>query len=87
MLNSTMKLLKIGTTDFLSSVILSTPNIQRRVITMVTNRNLILFFSGVIVFVVGYNLGVVIQDVKMLSSSPQLEEPTYKQIPVIPFAE
>ena len=54
---------------------------------MVTNRNLILFFSGVIVFVVGYNLGVVIQDVKMLSSSPQLEEPTYKQIPVIPFAE
>ena len=54
---------------------------------MVTNRNLILFFSGVIVFVVGYNLGVVIQDVKMLSSSPQLEEPAYKQIPVIPYAE
>ena len=54
---------------------------------MVTNRNLILFFSGVIVFVVGYNLGVVIQDVKMLSSSPQLEQPEYKQIPVIPYAE
>ena len=54
---------------------------------MVTNRNLILFFSGVIVFVVGYNLGVVIQDVKMLSSSPQLEQPEYKQIPVIPFAD
>ena len=54
---------------------------------MVTNRNLILFFSSVIVFVVGYNLGVVIQDVKMLSSSPQLEQSTYQQIPVIPFAE
>jgi len=80
-----MKLLKIGTTDFLSSVILSTPNMIRRVITMVTNRNLILFFSGVIVFVVGYNLGVVIQDVKMLSSSPQLEEPIYQRIEVIPF--
>ena len=54
---------------------------------MVTNRNLILFFSGVIVFVVGYNLGVVIQDVKMLSSSPQSQDIEYKQIPVIPYAE
>ena len=52
---------------------------------MVTNRNLILFFSGVIVFVVGYNLGVVIQDVKMLSSSPQSQDIVYKQLPVIPF--
>ena len=52
-----------------------------------TNRNLILFFSGVIVFVVGYNLGVVIRDVKMLSSSPQSEVVEYKQIPVIPFSE
>ena len=52
---------------------------------MVTNRNLILFFSGVIVFVVGYNLGVVIQDVKMLSSSPQSQDIVYQQIPVIPF--
>ena len=80
-----MKLLKIGTTDFLSSVILSTPNMIRRIIIMLTNRNLILFFSGVIVMTVGYNLGVVIGDAKMLSSSPQSEEPTYKQIPVIPF--
>ena len=85
--NSTMKLLKIGTTDFLSSVILSTPNMIRRIIIMVTNRNLILFFSGVIVFVVGYNLGVVIQDIKMLSSSPQSQDIVYKQIPVIPFSE
>ena len=54
---------------------------------MVTNRNLILFFSGVIVFVVGYNLGVVIQDVKMLSSLTKSEQPEYKQIPVIPFAD
>jgi hypothetical protein len=82
-----MKLLKIGTTDFLSSVILSIPNMIRRIIIMVTNRNLILFFSGVIVFVVGYNLGVVIQDVKMLSSSPQSQDIEYKQIPVIPYAE
>ena len=54
---------------------------------MLTNRNLILFFSGVIVFVVGYNLGVVIQDVKMLPPSEQSEDIVYKQIPVIPFAE
>ena len=54
---------------------------------MVTNRNLILFFSGVIVFVVGYNLGVVIRDVKMLSSPPQSEVVVYKQLPVIPFAD
>ena len=85
--NSTMKLLKIGTTDFLSSVILNIPNIQMRIIIMLTNRNLILFFSGVIVMTVGYNLGVVIQDVKMLSSSPQSQDIVYKQIPVIPFAE
>jgi hypothetical protein len=52
---------------------------------MLTNRNLILFFSGVIVFVVGYNLGVVIQDVKMLPPSEQSEDIVYKQIPVIPF--
>ena len=52
---------------------------------MVTNRNLILFFSGVIVFVVGYNLGVVIQDIKMLSTPPQSEEVIYLQLPVIPF--
>ena len=52
---------------------------------MLTNRNLILFFSGVIVFVVGYNLGVVIQDIKMLSSFPQSEEPIYQRIEVIPF--
>ena len=85
--NSTMKLLKIGTTDFLSSVILSILSMPRRIIIMLTNRNLILFFSGVIVFVVGYNLGVVIQDVKMLSSSPQSQDIVYKQIPVIPYAE
>ena len=54
---------------------------------MITNRNLILFFSGVIVMTVGYNLGVVIQDAKMLSSSPQSQDIVYKQIPVIPFAE
>ena len=54
---------------------------------MLTNRNLILFFSGVIVFVVGYNLGVVIQDAKMLSSPIQSQDIVYKQIPVIPFAE
>ena len=54
---------------------------------MMTNRNLILFFSGVIVMTVGYNLGVVIQDIKMLSSSPQSQDIVYKQIPVIPFSE
>ena len=54
---------------------------------MITNHNLVLFFSGVIVFVVGYNLRVVIQDVKMLSSSPQSQDIVYKQIPVIPFSE
>ena len=54
---------------------------------MLTNRNLILFFSGVIVFVVGYNLGVVIQDVKMLPPPEQSQDIVYKQIPVIPYAE
>lgn len=54
---------------------------------MLTNHNLVLFFSGVIVMTVGYNLGVVIQDIKMLSSSPQSQDIVYKQIPVIPYAE
>ena len=52
---------------------------------MMTNRNLILFFSSVIVMTVGYNLGVVIRDAKMLSTPPQSEAPVYKQLPVIPF--
>ncbi len=52
---------------------------------MLTNRNLILFFSGVIVMTVGYNLGVVIGDAKMLSSPPQSTPVVYKQLPVIPF--
>ena len=52
---------------------------------MMTNRKVILILIGGIVFTVGYNLGVVIGDVKMLSTPPQSEGPVYKQIPVIPF--
>ena len=80
-----MKLLKIGTTDFLSSVILSTPNMIRRIISMLTNRKVILILIGGIVFTVGYSLGIVIRDAKMLSTPPQSEGPIYQRIQVIPF--
>ena len=80
-----MKLLKIGTTDFLSSVILSTPNIVRRVITIMTKGKVILILIGAIVFSVGYSLGSVIRDAKMLSTPPQSEGPIYQRIQVIPF--
>ena len=45
-----------------------------------------LTLSGLIVML-GYNILLVKRDAKMLSSPPQLEEPTYKQLPVIPFAD
>ncbi len=52
---------------------------------MMTNRKVILILIGGIVFTVGYNLGVVIGDAKMLSSPPQSTPVVYKQLPVIPF--
>jgi len=52
---------------------------------MMTNRKVILILIGGIVFTVGYSLGIVIRDAKMLSTPPQSEGPVYKQIPVIPF--
>ena len=42
--------------------------------------------SGLI-FIVGYNILLVKRDAKMLSTPPQLEQPIYLQIPVIPYAE
>ena len=46
---------------------------------------LILLLSGGIIFTVGYNLGIVIRDVKVIHAQQQIEQPIYKQIPVIPF--
>ena len=43
-----------------------------------------LTISGLI-FIVGYNILLVKRDSKMLSTPPQLEEPIYLQLPVIPF--
>ena len=40
--------------------------------------------SGLI-FIVGVNIWAAKRDAKMLSSPPQLEQPIYKQLPVIPF--
>ena len=40
--------------------------------------------SGLI-FVVGVNIWAAKRDAKMLFSPPQLEQPVYKQLPVIPF--
>ena len=40
--------------------------------------------SGLI-FLVGYNILLAKRDAKMLLSPPQLEQPVYKQLPVIPF--
>ena len=54
---------------------------------MLTNRKVILILIGGIVFTVGYSLGIVIRDAKMLSTPPQSEEIIYLQLPVIPFAE
>ena len=52
---------------------------------MLTNRKVILILIGGIVFTVGYSLGIVIRDAKMLSSPPQSEGPIYQRIEVIPF--
>ena len=52
---------------------------------MMTNRKVILILIGGIVFTVGYSLGIVIRDAKMLSSPPQSEGPIYQRIEVIPF--
>ena len=43
-----------------------------------------LTISGLI-FIVGYNILLAKRDSKMLSSPPQLEEPIYTRIQVIPF--
>ena len=85
--NSTMKLLKIGTTDFLSSVILSIPNMVRRIISIMTKLQWASLTLSGLIFIVGYNILLAKRDAKMLLSPPQLEQPTYKQIPVIPYAE
>ena len=52
---------------------------------MMTNPKVILILIGGIVFTVGYNLGIVIGDAKMLSTPPQSEAPIYQRIQVIPF--
>ena len=43
-----------------------------------------LTLSGII-FVVGYNFGLVIRDYKHIQE-PQIEKPIYQSIPVIPFS-
>ena len=40
--------------------------------------------SGLI-FIVGYNILLAKRDAKMLSTPPQLEQPIYQRIQVIPF--
>ena len=43
-----------------------------------------LTISGLI-FIVGYNILLAKRDAKMLSTPPQLEQPIYQRIQVIPF--
>ena len=43
-----------------------------------------LTLSGLI-FIVGYNILLAKRDAKMLSTPPQLEQPIYQRIQVIPF--
>jgi hypothetical protein len=38
-----------------------------------------------IITVVGYNIGLAIRDTKSINQEPQIEQPVYKQLPVIPF--
>ena len=38
-----------------------------------------------IITVVGYNVGLAIRDTKSINQEPQIEQPVYKQLPVIPF--
>ncbi len=45
----------------------------------------ILFISVGIFLTVLVNLGLVIRDIKGIQTQPQLEQPVYKQLPVIPF--
>ena len=46
----------------------------------------ITFIIAGVIFIVGYNFGLAIRDHKGINQIPQLEQPEYKQLPVIPFA-
>ena len=43
------------------------------------------FILSGLIFIVGANIWLAKRDAKMLSSPPQLVQPVYKQLPVIPF--
>ena len=46
----------------------------------------ITFIIAGVIYIVGYNFGLAIRDSKGINQTPQLENPVYKQLPVIPFA-
>ena len=46
----------------------------------------ITFLIAGVILIVGYNFGLAIRDHKGINQTPQLEQPVYKQLPVIPFA-
>ena len=46
----------------------------------------ITFLIAGVILMVGYNFGLAIRDHKGINQIPQLEQPEYKQLPVIPFA-
>ena len=45
----------------------------------------LLFILCGIITVVGYNFLLIKRDAKHIQTVPQLEQPIYKQLPVIPF--
>ena len=52
-----------------------------------TKEQWLLFILCGIITVVGYNFLLIKRDIKGIQSQPQLEQPIYKQLPVIPFSE
>ena len=50
-----------------------------------TKLSWISFTISGLILMLGYNILLVKRDAKMLFSPPQLEQPVYKQLPVIPF--
>ena len=46
----------------------------------------ITFLIAGVILMVCYNFGLAIRDHKGINQIPQLEQPEYKQLPVIPFA-
>ena len=47
----------------------------------------IMLICAGIITVLGYNFGLAIRDIRSINQEPQIKQPLYQQIPVIPFKE